>query len=160
MNTCEQRQRVALIVDDIEDNRVLLQRSLQTVGYSTLSADSGAEALSVLASQPVDIVLLDWMMPGLSGLETLQAIRLTYSRSRLPVIMCTAVGEEDHVVRAIEAGANDYVVKPISLPILRARMVTHLSQSEEVLTLDQEKHDAKRRMADQIRSLMEMRSAR
>lgn len=157
MNGVERRQRTVLIVDDIEDNRVLLERSLQSAGYRALCADSGANALAMLTTEPVDIVLLDWMMPGLSGLDTLRAIRQSYSASRMPVIMCTAVGEDQNIVDAIEAGANDYVVKPVSLPVLRARMISHLMNAEEVATLDAEKSETQRRMAEQVRRLMETR---
>jgi DNA-binding response OmpR family regulator len=153
------RERIALIVDDKEESRILLERALRGYGYGTLSVADGAAALAVLASEPVDIVLLDWMMPGVSGLATLLAIRDRHPRSRLPVIMCTAVGEEEHVMKAIKSGANDYVVKPISPAVLRARMATHLSQTDEVLTLEQRRHDVQRRMADQIRTLLVMRES-
>ncbi|WP_340587499.1 response regulator [Erythrobacter alti] len=158
MNNQNAPTRSVLIVDDIEDNRILLERSLVSAGYRTITACDGAAALSEISNRVPSIVLLDWMMPGLSGLETLKAIRENYTAARLPVIMCTAVGEEDNVVEAIEAGANDYVVKPVSLPILRARMSAHLSQSDMVSNLDNEKSEAKKRMAQQMRRLMEARS--
>jgi len=159
MNICEHRQRRVLIVDDIEDNRVLLERALQSAGYRTKSAENGMNALACLSSEAFDIVLLDWMMPGLSGLETLHIIRQTHDRNELPVIMCTAVGEDAHVVDAMEAGANDYVLKPISLPVLRARMTAHLLQSEEISNLAREKHESSQRLADQMRRLWEARTA-
>lgn len=158
MNHSEQRQRIVLIVDDIEDNRVLLERALQSAGYRTVTAVDGSAALSEISASRPDIVLLDWMMPGLSGLETLKAIRETHSISGLPVVMCTAVGEEDHVVEAITAGANDYVTKPVSLPILRARMAAQLSQAETISNLDAEKNETKKRMTQQVRRLMEART--
>lgn len=159
MTGLDRRQRTILIVDDIEDNRVLLERVLKSAGYRTISACDGAGALAVLSSETVDLVLLDWMMPGLSGIEILKTIRTTHDQSHLPVIMCTAVGEEENIVDAIEAGANDYVVKPISLPILRARMSIHLSHAEAVARLDQEKLSSQRRMAEQMRRLFEARAA-
>ena len=149
------RQKTVLIVDDIEDNRVLLERALRMSGYLPVSVDSGKAALAWMSQNMPDIVLLDWMMPGLSGLDTLRAIRERHPAARLPVLMCTAVGEEDHVVDALEAGANDYIVKPISIPILRARMTSHLSQSETVTTLDHEKDEAKRRLTEQTRMLFQ-----
>ena len=103
----QERQKLVLIVDDIEDNRVLLERGLRSCGYATVSAASGPEALSIISCGKPDIVLLDWMMPGLSGLETLRGIRELYPASALPIIMCTAIGEEMSVVAAIGAGAND-----------------------------------------------------
>lgn len=151
--------RTVLIVDDLEANRVLLERSLASAGYRTVSADDGASALSILGSERVDIVLLDWMMPGLSGLDTLRAIRQAHSQDCLPVIMCTAVGEDENVVEAIESGANDYVVKPISLPVLRARMATHLTRSNTIAALEHEREASVKRMSEQMRRLMEMRAA-
>ena len=153
------RLRTILIVDDLEANRVLLERSLASAGYRTLSADCGAGALALLGAQPVDLVLLDWMMPGLSGLDTLRAIRQSHSQDTLPVIMCTAVGEDDNIVEAIESGANDYVVKPISLPVLRARMATHLSRSATIAALEHERDASVKRMSEQMRRLMELRAA-
>ncbi|MHA6316246.1 response regulator transcription factor [Altererythrobacter sp. CAU 1778] len=158
MSDVRKSQKNVLIVDDIEDNRVLLERTLRSAGYAVQSADCGASAIAIVSDARPDIILLDWMMPGLSGLETLIQIRKDYSASQLPIIMCTAMGEEHDVVQAIEAGANDYVVKPISLPILRARMSTHLAQSERVTTLESESHLTKKRAAEQLRRLMEARS--
>lgn len=153
-------RRTVLIVDDLEANRVLLERSLASAGYRTICAADGAGALAVLRGEDkVDIVLLDWMMPGLSGLETLRAIRQTHSQDDLPVIMCTAVGEDDNIVEAIESGATDYVVKPISLPVLRARMATHLVRSHTIAALEHERAASVRRMSEQMRRLMELRAA-
>jgi DNA-binding response OmpR family regulator len=152
-------RRTVLIVDDLEANRVLLERSLSVAGYRTLCAEDGASALAVLGAEGVDIVLLDWMMPGLSGLDTLRAIRQRFSADALPVIMCTAVGEDDNVVEAIESGANDYVVKPISLTVLRARMATHLSRSHTIAALERDREASVRRMGEQMRRLMETRQA-
>lgn len=151
-------RRTVLIVDDLEANRVLLERSLAPAGYRTICAEDGASALAILASDTVDIVLLDWMMPGLSGLDTLRAIRQSHSQDELPVIMCTAVGEDENVVEAIESGANDYVVKPISLPVLRARMATHLSRSHTIAALEHERQASVLRMSEQMRRLLELRA--
>lgn len=154
-----QRLRTILIVDDLEANRVLLERSLASAGYRTLSAECGASALALLGTHTVDLVLLDWMMPGLSGLDTLRAIREKHSQDLLPVIMCTAVGEDENIVEAIESGANDYVVKPISLPVLRARMATHLNRSATIATLEHERDASVKRMSEQMRRLMETRAS-
>ena len=153
------RLRTVLVVDDLEANRVLLERSLASAGYRTLTAECGASALAMLSSASIDIVLLDWMMPGLSGLDTLRAIRQSHSQDALPVIMCTAVGEDENIVEALESGANDYVVKPISLPVLRARMATHLSRSATMASLEEDRDKSVKRMSEQLRRLMEARSA-
>jgi DNA-binding response OmpR family regulator len=146
-------QKIVLIVDDIEDNRVLLERALRSSGYATLHASSGREALSQISRQRPDIVLLDWMMPEFSGLDTLRAIRELHPKSRLPVIMCTAVGEESSVVTALNEGASDYMVKPISLPILRARMAVHLEQTAQIDSIAAEKNLAEQRLGEQTRAM-------
>jgi DNA-binding response OmpR family regulator len=146
------RQKLILIVDDIEDNRLLLDRGLQSSGYTTLLAESGREALSMISKQPPAMVLLDWMMPQLSGLDTLRAIRELYPSSKLPVIMCTAVGEEESVVAAIQAGANDYVTKPVSLPILRVRMAAQFEQLALIDALGNAKDAAEQRLGEQTRA--------
>jgi DNA-binding response OmpR family regulator len=146
--------KLILIVDDIAENRELLERALRSSGYETISAASGREALSIISTQLPDLVLLDWMMPQLSGLDTLRAIRELYPRSRLPVVMCTAVGEEMSVVAAIGAGANDYITKPISIPILRARMTALFDQMAVIDALDVEKSEAERRLLERMRSML------
>ena len=148
-------QKLILIVDDIEDNRVLLERALRNAGYATLAAASGREALSMISRQVPDMVLLDGLMPELSGLDTLRAIRELHSSSRLPIIMCTAIGEEMSVVAAISAGANDYMTKPLSIPILRARMAAHFEQREVVDTLDTARDAAEQRLTEQTRAIFD-----
>lgn len=152
--------KLVLVVDDVEDNRVILDRALRSSGYSTLLAEGGRQALSIISGRVPDMVLLDWMMPELSGLETLRAIRQRYPKSRLPVIMCTAIGEEMSVVAAIDEGANDYMVKPISIPILRARMAAHLEQRCVIDTLGSAKEAAERRLSEQTRTLLGMGASR
>ena len=148
-------QKLVLIVDDVEDNRILLDRGLKSCGYATEICESGREALSIISQNVPDIVLLDWMMPDLSGMDTLVAIRELYDSARLPVIMCTAMDEEMSVVAAINAGATDYMVKPISLPILRARMKVHLEQRALVDTLDTQKNLAEQRLTDRTRAMFD-----
>lgn len=158
MNHGHGGRRTVLIVDDIEDNRVLLERALTSSGYDTISVDSGRKAISQISRVKPDLVLLDWMMPELSGLETLLAIREIHNSVRLPVIMCTALGEEQSVVQALTAGANDYIVKPISLPILKARMTLHLKQQAIVGDIDGEKASAEQRLDEQTRILLARRN--
>lgn len=153
MNASAQLQRTILIVDDVEDNRIVLDRALKASGYATVLAGSGQEALSIISKRVPDMVLLDWMMPQFSGLDTLRAIRELHPSTRLPVIMCSAVDEEMSVVAALGAGANDYMTKPVSLPILRARMAAHLTQRAVIDTLDSEKVRAERKLSEQTRAL-------
>jgi DNA-binding response OmpR family regulator len=153
-------QKRVLIVDDVEDNRILLDRGLKSCGYATEVCDGGRAALSIISRRVPDIVLLDWMMPDLSGMDTLIAIRELHDKARLPVIMCTAMDEEMSVVAAINAGATDYMVKPISLPILRARMKVHLEQRALVDTLDTQKSLAEQRLTDRTRAMFDQIPAR
>jgi DNA-binding response OmpR family regulator len=117
-----------LVVDDNRDNREVLTRRLRKQGFEILEAESGRAALSMIEAEPPHMVLLDHMMPDLSGLETLAIIRRTRSAAELPVIMVTAFHSEDMVTTALSQGANDFVTKPISFPILLARMQAHLAR--------------------------------
>ncbi len=115
-----------LVVDDYPANRDLLARRLERAGYGVELAASGREALELLGRVSVDLVLLDIMMPGMSGLEVLGKIRETRSPSELPVIMVTARTESADVVQALGLGANDYVTKPVDFPVAMARIEAHL----------------------------------
>jgi DNA-binding response OmpR family regulator len=110
-----------LVVDDIEDNREILRRRLMAARFEVITACSGAECLEVLAESPFDIVLLDHMMPGMDGIETLTAIRAKWPKTELPVIMVTARDDDPLIVKAFDLGANDFVAKPFSFPVLAAR---------------------------------------
>jgi adenylate cyclase len=116
-----------LVVDDVEMNRDMLSRRLSARGYTVLTAASGLEALETIATQPLDLVLLDVMMPGMSGLEVLQRLRKDHSVAELPVIMATARDQGEHVVEALRLGANDYVTKPLDFPVVQARTETQLA---------------------------------
>jgi CheY-like chemotaxis protein len=116
-----------LVVDDNEMNRDILSRRLQRRGYSVNAAHDGEAALSAISRGTFDIVLLDVMMPGLSGYEVLERIRKTYSLAELPVIMATSKDRGEDVVRALRIGANDYVTKPVDFEVLVARMETQLT---------------------------------
>ena len=115
-----------LVVDDNEMNRDLLSRRLERKGFHVLTAVDGMQALDTLAGSAVDLVLLDVMMPGITGLDVLRAIRESKSAIELPVIMVTAKDESADIVEALELGANDYVTKPIDFPVVLARVQTQL----------------------------------
>jgi len=108
-----------LVVDDDETTRRLLRRILSMEGYDVIEAPDAPSALSTLARQEVDLMLLDVMMPGQDGLELLAQIR---RKSDLPVIMLTAKADEPDRVLGLKAGADDYVVKPFSTAELLARI--------------------------------------
>jgi diguanylate cyclase (GGDEF)-like protein len=122
-----QTNATLLLVDDEAMNRDALSRRLARRGYTVLTAESGASALEMIGAHRVDAVLLDVMMPGMSGLETLRLLRQSRSVSDLPVIMVTAKDRAEDVVEALELGANDYVTKPIDFPIALARIRTQVT---------------------------------
>ncbi len=111
-----------LIVDDNVMNRELLTRRLARGGYKSKAVSSGTDALVELQQYRYDLILLDYMMPGLSGLETLQAIKANSQLRSMPVIMLSASDEADVMVSCILSGAEDYVVKPFNPVLLIARI--------------------------------------
>jgi CheY-like chemotaxis protein len=115
-----------LVVDDLPANRDLMSRRLERSGFRVVCAASGPEALDLLRRDPVDLVLLDIMMPGMTGFEVLKTVRLTRSPAALPVIMVTAKTDSVDVVEALSLGANDYVTKPVDYPVALARIRAHL----------------------------------
>ena len=117
-----------LIVDDISDNRTILTRRFQRRGFDVVEADSGFTAIDLIGSESFDLVLLDVMMPGIDGIETLKRIRAHKSASELPVIMVTAKSESENIVDALELGANDYVTKPVDFAVALARVNTQISR--------------------------------
>lgn len=116
-----------LVVDDNEDNRDMLSRRLKRQGYSVEMAEDGNRALDMIAANKFDLVLLDIMMPGISGIDVLKTVRTKHSVADLPVIMATAKDHSEDIVYALKLGANDYVTKPIDFPVVLARIQTQLS---------------------------------
>ena len=119
-----------LVVDDNPQNRALLLRRLTDSGYQVEVAQDGAEALAKINQAHYDLVLLDQVMPGMSGLDLLRLLRATHSPSELPVIMVSALNDSEAIVGAFDLGANDYVVKPIDLRVMNARIQTQLLRSQ------------------------------
>jgi two-component system phosphate regulon response regulator PhoB len=118
-----------LVVEDDSDMVLLLAYNLEEEGYAVESVERGDEAELRLAENPPDLVILDWMLPGVSGLEICRRLRARENRRRLPVIMVTARGEEAQRVRGLSIGADDYVIKPFSVPELMARVRALLRRS-------------------------------
>jgi two-component system, OmpR family, phosphate regulon response regulator PhoB len=111
-----------LIAEDEESLTLLLRYNLDAEGYEVEVVARGDEAELRLREEIPDLVLLDWMLPGLSGIELCRRIRLHRETERLPVIILTARGEESDRVRGLATGADDYVTKPFSVPELLARV--------------------------------------
>jgi sigma-B regulation protein RsbU (phosphoserine phosphatase) len=128
-----------LVVDDDEANRDVLSRRLTRKGYEVAVAEDGSRAIGLVRERPFDLVLLDVVMPGLSGLEVLQELRQSHPATELPVIMVTARNESGDIVEALRLGANDYVSKPLDFPVVLARIQAQLSLKravEEVVRLE------------------------
>jgi sigma-B regulation protein RsbU (phosphoserine phosphatase) len=118
-----------LVVDDIEANRDLLIRRLRRIGITNvIEAADGRAALDIILSTPLDLVLLDIMMPIMTGFEVLEAMAIDSRTTRLPVIVISAMNEIDAVVRAISLGAEDFLLKPFDPTLLRARVLATLEK--------------------------------
>jgi DNA-binding response OmpR family regulator len=114
--------RRLLVVDDNEDNRDMLARRLRRRGYEVETAESGASALERIEQERFDAILLDVMMPIITGLDVLAKIRASFSKRELPVLMATARTDSEDVVEALRLGANDYVTKPINIAEITAAL--------------------------------------
>ena len=134
-------EAAVLVVDDNEDNRYTLRRRLDREGYKNLTmASNGREALEKLKAQPFDLVLLDVMMPEMNGYEVLEQVKATPALRDIPIIMISSLDEMESVVRCVELGAEDYLSKPFSPTLLRARVGASLE---------------KKRLRDEVRRNME-----
>src|SRR5450755_4128135 len=111
-----------LVVEDESDLALMLAYNLEAEGYVAESVERGDEAELRLVETPPDLVILDWMLPGVSGLEICRRLRAREATKTLPVVILTARGEESERVRGLAIGADDYVVKPFSVPELMARV--------------------------------------
>lgn len=131
-----------LIVDDEQLNLDMLSRRLRRAGFTVEMASGGGQALEAVSRQAFDLVLLDQMMPDMSGTEVLRSWREQYSPEQLPVVMVTAVAESDKIAIALEAGANDYITKPIDFQVALARIRVQLSRkkAEAALRLSEERY--------------------
>ena len=111
-----------LVVDDEEDILELVRFNLDREGYAVVSALSGEKALEAAASESVDLIVLDLMLPGIDGLEVARRLKRNTDTKDIPIVMLTAKGEEADIVTGLELGADDYVTKPFSPRILTARI--------------------------------------
>lgn len=116
-----------LIIDDMQANIDVLARRLESRGIKVHESKDGAQALELLTATSVDIVLCDVMMPNLSGLEIVKRIRTRRSPAALPIIMVSARTDQQMIVDCLQAGANDYVTKPVDFQVVCARIQVQLA---------------------------------
>jgi diguanylate cyclase (GGDEF)-like protein len=159
-NSAERRR--LLIVDDVRDNRVLLRRRFERRGFDIVEAESGLAALELIDKDSFDLVLLDIMMPGIDGIETLKRIREYKSASLLPVIMVTGKTASENMVEALQLGANDYVTKPVDFAVALVRVEAQINRkrAEEQAAfaadeLRRVNEDLERRVAERTGRLIE-----
>ena len=147
-----------LVVEDEEPIQILLRYNLEAEGYRVRATGMGEDVAFLIGEERPDLVILDWMLPGVSGIEVCRMLRARPETSELPIIMLTARGEEAERVRGLATGADDYVVKPFSVKELLARIQTILRRmNPEVvaeilatgdLTLDRKAHRVRRGQRD------------
>ncbi len=111
-----------LIVEDEEDILELVRYNLESEGYKAFTTTTAERGLKILASEKIDLIVLDLMLPGMDGLEAAHLIKKKEETRHIPIIMLTARGEESDVVKGLEIGADDYITKPFSPNILVARI--------------------------------------
>lgn len=128
--TLDSEVATILVVDDIAANRSVICRRMEMLGYAVVAVDTGREAIDLISHTRPDLVLLDYMMPNMNGLEVLRELRGSSAFVDLPVIMVTARAESQVVVDAIAAGANELMTKPIDYDVLKVRIDKHLARSK------------------------------
>ncbi|MEZ5523511.1 MAG: phosphate regulon transcriptional regulator PhoB [Pseudomonadales bacterium] len=114
--------KTILIVDDEDSIRDMISMSLELNGYQCLHAGTALEAHTTITEQRPDLILLDWMMPGISGIELARRLRRDNATKNIPIIMITAKGEESNKIEGFDSGADDYITKPFSTKELTARI--------------------------------------
>ncbi|MXY33093.1 MAG: phosphate regulon transcriptional regulatory protein PhoB [Boseongicola sp. SB0664_bin_43] len=143
-----------LVVEDEAAQREVLAYNLQAEGFDVAGAENGDDALLLVDEAPPDVIILDWMLPGVSGIEICRRLKSRAETRNIPVIMLTARSEEGDRVRGLEIGADDYVIKPYSVAELMARVRTQLRRTRpttvgvrlqfEDIVLDSETHKVTR----------------
>jgi two-component system phosphate regulon response regulator PhoB len=118
-----------LIVEDEEPIQILLSYNFESEGYRVRATAQGEEVARLVSEERPDLIVLDWMLPGISGIEVCRLLRTRPETRDIPIIMLTARGEENERVRGLATGADDYMVKPFSVPELLARVRTILRRA-------------------------------
>lgn len=147
-------QPLVLVVEDEPAQREVLSYNLEAEGFDLVSADNGEDAMLLVEEERPDLIVLDWMLPSLSGIEVCRRLKLRHETRAIPIIMLSARAEEVDRVRGLETGADDYVVKPYSVIELMARIRAQLRRTRpatvgarlefEDIMLDAETHKVER----------------
>lgn len=151
-----------LIVDDYPPNLQVLRDLLEGAGYKVLTAERGEDALPLIRAEPPDIILLDVLMPEMDGFTVCKKIKAEEEFNAIPIILVTALHDSQHVVRGLEAGADDFVSKPFLAPELLARIRSHLRAKRlhdalsEQLAIVQRQHEELQRLETLKEELTEM----
>jgi two-component system chemotaxis response regulator CheY len=112
-----------LVVDDFATMRRIVKNILNQIGFKNIiEADDGSSALEVLKKDKVDLIMSDWNMPKVTGLELLKAVRSDESMKDMPFLMVTAEGQKDSVVQTVQAGVSDYIVKPFTADTVKEKL--------------------------------------
>jgi len=112
-----------LIVDDFSTMRRIIKNILKQLGFTNvIEADDGTTGLDKLRSEPVDFVILDWNMPKMTGIELLRTMRADEALKGIPVLMVTAEAQKENVVEAVQAGVNNYIVKPFTAETMKEKI--------------------------------------
>ncbi|MHB8068393.1 MAG: response regulator [Desulfobaccales bacterium] len=121
----ENSRKNVLVVDDVEVTRKIICHILKRIGFDNIfETDNGTTALSMLREFRVDLIITDWNMPQMSGLELLQKIRANPKHQHIPVLMITGEGQEEYILAAVKAGVDNYVVKPFKAETLKKQIET------------------------------------
>lgn len=147
-----------LVIEDERDLSTLLRYNLEKEGYRVAQAHDGEEALLILREDKPDLIVLDWMLPQVSGIEVCRRVRMRGELRHVPIIMLTARGEEADRIRGLDTGADDYICKPFSVSELLARIRAVLRRSQPTLasemlhfgdiTVDRASHRVRRGVRD------------
>lgn len=122
-----------LVVEDEQALALLLKYNLEKEGYDVVIEDRGNKVLGVVERECPSLILLDWMLPELSGVEICKIIRSKPDLKNIPIIMLTAKGQEEDKIKGLNAGADDYVTKPFSVPELMARVKTNMRRAPQII---------------------------
>ena len=127
----ENSKKQILIIEDEPDIQELLSFNLDNNGYKVYTASNGEKGLEVARKEHPDLILLDLMLPGINGLDVCRIIKSDQDTSGISIIMLTALGQEEDIIKGLETGADDYVTKPFSLQVLEARIKSVLRRVPE-----------------------------